>query len=120
MPLGARRRLIAHYRRSTAGVLPPRRDGFARVRLGAHYAVVTDADPPPDRHREHPVSERDRTLTHLAILAVIVVLIGAGVWMANAILEVRRIQDCAMAGRRNCERITTPGRESWDLPAVTR
>jgi hypothetical protein len=49
-----------------------------------------------------------------------VVLIGAGVWMANAILEMRRIQDCAMAGRRNCERITVPGRESWDLPTPSR
>jgi hypothetical protein len=81
---------------------------------------VTNADPPPDAEREQPISERDRTLTNLAILAVIVVLIGAGVWLANAILEMRRVQDCAMAGRRNCERITTPGRESWDVPAATR
>ena len=81
---------------------------------------MTDAEPPPEREREQPASERDRTLAHLAILAVIVALIGAGVWMANAILEMRRIQDCAMAGRRNCERITTPGRESWDVPASSR
>jgi hypothetical protein len=82
--------------------------------------IVTKADPEPDAERDAPISERDRTLTHLAILAVIVVLIGAGVWMANAILEMRRIQDCAMAGRRNCERITTPGRESWDVQPPSR
>ena len=81
---------------------------------------MTNAEPPHDPEREAPISERDRTLTNLAILGVIVVLIGAGVWMANAILEMRRIQDCAMAGRRNCERITTPGRESWDVPTSTR
>jgi hypothetical protein len=81
---------------------------------------VTSSDPPPDAERDQPISERDRTLTHLAILGAMVVLIGAGVWMANAILEMRRIQDCAMAGRRNCERITTPGRDSWDLPPASR
>ena len=81
---------------------------------------MANSEEPHDPEPEAPISERDRTLTQLVILAVIVVLIGTGVWMANAILEMRRVQDCAMAGRRNCERITTPGRESWDLPSSSR
>ena len=94
---------------------------FARATLNARYArPMADPEKPHDSEPEAPISERDRTLTQLAILGVIVVLIGAGVWMANAILDMRRVQDCAMAGRRNCERITTPGRESWDLPNSSR
>jgi hypothetical protein len=81
---------------------------------------VANSGEPHDPEPEARISERDRTLTQLAILGVIVVLIGAGVWMANAILERRRVQDCAMAGRRNCERITTPGRENWDVPSSSR
>ena len=81
---------------------------------------MTTPEPPSEAERDAPMSARERTVTNLAIVLVVVVLIGAGVWMANAILEMRRIQDCVMAGRRNCAQITTPGRESWDVPASTR
>jgi hypothetical protein len=81
---------------------------------------MTSPEPPPDAERDAPISERDRMVTNVAVVLVVVVLIGAGVWMANAILEMRRIQDCVMAGRRNCAPITTPGRESWDVPTSSR
>jgi hypothetical protein len=81
---------------------------------------MTDLQQPPDAERDAPVSERDRMITNVAVVLVVIALIGAGVWIANAILEMRRIQDCVMAGRRNCAPIATPGRESWDVPTSSR
>jgi hypothetical protein len=81
---------------------------------------MADPEQPPDAERDAPVSERDRMVASLAVLLVVVVPVGFGVWMANAILEMRRIQDCVMAGRRNCAPIATPGRETWEVQPSPR
>jgi hypothetical protein len=60
---------------------------------------------------EEPESERDRWVVNLSLLAILAVLIGAGIWMANSIYEMRRVQDCAMQGRRNCGPIDAPPRQ---------
>ena len=41
-------------------------------------------------------------------LAITVVLIVAGVWIAETIAEMRKNQDCYLAGRRNCAPIDVP------------
>jgi succinylarginine dihydrolase len=41
------------------------------------------------------------------------VLVAAGVWIANAIAEMRKTQDCVLSGRRDCARIETPTRLRW-------
>ena len=41
-------------------------------------------------------------------LAVTVVLIVAGVWIAETIAEMRKQQDCFLSGRRNCAPIDVP------------
>ncbi len=35
-------------------------------------------------------------------LVVVVVLIAAGWWLSDILAGISRIQDCVMAGRRNC------------------
>jgi hypothetical protein len=71
---------------------------------------MTEPEPPPRPQVEEPESERDRWVVNLSILAILAILIGGGIWMANAMYEVRRIQDCAMQGRRNCAPIEAPPR----------
>ena len=61
--------------------------------------------PRGDDEEETP---RERLINNLVLLGLALLLIGGGLWLANALFEMRRVQDCAMAGRRNCERIVLP------------
>jgi hypothetical protein len=46
--------------------------------------------------------------TNLAGFAVAATLAAVGVWLAISIADMRKAQDCALAGHRNCAPITTP------------
>jgi hypothetical protein len=61
--------------------------------------------------RENDVeSERDRRLANIVLLIFFVLLIGGGIWLANAMFEQRRLDDCLAQGRRNCAPIEAPAR----------
>ncbi len=47
---------------------------------------------------EDPPSRRNS----LIALVVVVVLIAGGLWLSDILAGVSHIQDCVMAGRRNC------------------
>ena len=51
---------------------------------------------------------RHRMLMNLLGLVVTVLLIVAGVWIADKIAELRKTQDCFVSGRRNCNPIEAP------------
>jgi hypothetical protein len=40
-------------------------------------------------------------------------LVAAGVWIANAIAELRKNQDCVLSGRRDCAHLEAPTRLRW-------
>jgi hypothetical protein len=58
--------------------------------------------------REHDEEEPEninypqRTLMNVIAAIVITMLIGLGVWLAGAIAEMERAQDCVLQGRQNC------------------
>jgi hypothetical protein len=52
----------------------------------------------------------DRPFPMLGVAVFLVLLIVAGVWMANTIVDMRKVQDCALSGRRNCAPISVPDR----------
>jgi hypothetical protein len=81
---------------------------------------MTDPEAPREPPTDAPASERDRTTANIIVLVVVALLIGVGVWLANTMLDVRKIQDCVASGRRNCAPIATPGRDSFDVPTSTR
>lgn len=54
--------------------------------------------------------ERERKVTNIVLLVFFVVVVGAGVWLANALVDQRRIDDCLAQGRRNCTPIDVPPR----------
>jgi hypothetical protein len=60
---------------------------------------------PPD-----PDDEVDRTRTNLILLALFGAIVGIGIWLANAMIDQRQIDDCAAQGRRNCNVIDVPPR----------
>ena len=61
----------------------------------------------PDAYRETP---RDRRIANLVLLGLLIILVGGGIWLANAMFEQRVIDDCVAQGRRNCMPIETPAR----------
>jgi hypothetical protein len=65
-------------------------------------------EPTPPRTRAE--QERERTTTNIVLLLIFVAVVGVGVWLANAMLDARRADECISSGRRNCNPIDVPPR----------
>jgi hypothetical protein len=53
---------------------------------------------------------RHRMTINMIAFVVCIGLIGAGLWIANTIADLRRDQDCVLAGRPNCAHISVAGK----------
>jgi hypothetical protein len=51
---------------------------------------------------------RHRMIVNAIALAFTVVLAGAGIWIAESMALMRKNQDCALMGRKNCSPINAP------------
>jgi hypothetical protein len=56
---------------------------------------------------------RERMVINVIIALFLVTLVGGGLWRANAMVSLRKGQDCVLSGRRNCADISVPARERW-------
>ena len=68
---------------------------------------------PPDHLEKPPTPEqeaRDRRAANIFLLVAGIVLVGIGGWLANAMIDARRADDCMSSGRRNCNPIEAPQR----------
>ena len=54
--------------------------------------------------------EGNRGIENAVMLAFFVVLVAAGIWLLATMADVRKVQDCAAQGRRNCGVIDVPAR----------
>ena len=66
---------------------------------------------PPDQLEKPPTPEeeaRDRRAANVFLLVAGLVLVGIGVWLANAMVDARRADECMSSGRRNCSPIEAP------------
>ena len=59
---------------------------------------------------EPPEDQGSRAIENAVMLGFFVVLVAAGVWLLGTMAEVRKAQDCAAQGRRNCGTIEIPDR----------
>jgi hypothetical protein len=59
---------------------------------------------------EPPEDQGSRTTENAVMLGFFVVLVAAGVWLLGTMADVRKAQDCAAQGRRNCNTIEIPDR----------
>jgi hypothetical protein len=57
---------------------------------------------------EEPDNYRQRMINNGLAFAACVILVAIGVWLATAIAEMRRNQDCVLSGRRNCAQLNVP------------
>lgn len=65
-------------------------------------------------NREPPLTPeqeaRDRRAANVFLLVAGLILVGIGVWLANAMIDARRADECMSAGRRNCAPLDVPAR----------
>jgi hypothetical protein len=54
--------------------------------------------------------ERDRRAANIFLLAAAIIIVGAGIWLANSLIDARRADECISSGRRNCSPIEVPQR----------
>ena len=69
--------------------------------------MTTDGEKAGPEPREEAGNRNVETAVLLGFLAV---LAGAGVWLLSTMADVRKVQDCAAQGRRNCATIEVPER----------
>jgi hypothetical protein len=69
---------------------------------------MSSDQPEPPRTPEQDV--RDRRAANIFLLAAGAILVGIGVWLANALVDARKADECIAMGRRNCSPIEVPQR----------
>lgn len=65
---------------------------------------------PPQAPQQPEDEEADRRLTNIVLVVGFVVLVGGGIWLANAMIDARKADECISSGRRNCNPIEAPAR----------
>ncbi len=63
-----------------------------------------------EEKREPPEDEGNRARENAVLLGFFAVLVLAGVWLLGTMADIRKVQDCAAQGRRNCATIDAPAR----------
>jgi len=61
-----------------------------------------------EQEQDEPINYRQRMIMNLIALAILALLVGLGVWIADTITDLQRQQDCLMQGRSNCAPIELP------------
>jgi hypothetical protein len=61
-----------------------------------------------EQEQDEPINYRHRMMMNVIALAIVALLVGLGVWIADTIADLQREQDCLMQGRSNCAPIEVP------------
>src|SRR5882672_3253801 len=70
----------------------------------APETMMSETPPQPEPEE----SPSDRRLGNIIIAVGLVLLLGLGWWLADAMYLARKADDCLSSGRRNCTPIDTP------------
>ena len=60
-----------------------------------------------------PDDFRHRMLMNIAVLVATIMLVAAGVWIANSMAQMRKNQDCVLTGRPGCTPVEAPVQPRW-------
>jgi hypothetical protein len=63
-----------------------------------------------EEKRAPPEDEGNRARENAVMLGFFAVLVVAGIWLLGTMADLRKVQDCAAQGRRNCAMIDAPAR----------
>jgi len=71
----------------------------------------TRATEKPGPEQRDPDDEDDRKLANIVLVIGFVVLVAGGFWLANAMVDARKADECISSGRRNCIPLDVPARQ---------
>ncbi len=57
---------------------------------------------PPDEDE----TEQERRMVNIGLALAAVLVVGAGIWLVNALVDARKAEECFESGRRNCNPVT--------------
>ena len=63
-----------------------------------------------DPQQQDRENERDRRATNIFLLVMFVLIVVGGIWLAMAMHDARKADECLAQGRRNCAPIEVPAR----------
>jgi hypothetical protein len=93
-------RRVVNFRRGPAGARLPSADPTPVEDL-AKYERGESAD-----------DYRNRMIVNVAAFLFVIALIGAGLWLADTMAQMRKNQDCVLSGRRGCTPVEVT-KERW-------
>jgi hypothetical protein len=64
-----------------------------------------------DERRPEKQTDAERRSGNLVLLVLFVIIVGIGLWLVNAMVDARRIDDCIAQSARNCNAIEVPPRQ---------
>jgi hypothetical protein len=98
-------------------LLRPRRAAPAGSRRVDPPRIPVRPAPVGDLSRYEQVDDRDdyrhRMIANGLALVVCVVLVCAGLWIADTMADIRKSQDCALTGRAGCTPLDIPVRSRF-------
>ena len=75
---------------------------------------MTEPQPPGNREGDGRDGKDDdggnRTVENMVLAGFFIALVAAGIWLLGTMADVRKSEDCALQGRRNCQTIEVPDR----------
>jgi hypothetical protein len=60
------------------------------------------------RDIDRPETDRERRLSNILIFGIIIFIVGAALWLGDALIAARKADDCLASGRRDCMPIRPP------------
>lgn len=63
-----------------------------------------------DGRQEPSEDGGNRGIENAVMFGFFVLLVAAGIWLLGAMVDIRKVQDCAAQGRRNCATVEVPER----------
>ena len=63
-----------------------------------------------EKKQPPPEDQGNRAVENAVMLGFFAVLVVAGIWLLGTMADIRKVQDCAAQGRRNCATIDVPAR----------
>ena len=83
-----------------------------RVGMQAPRTEQPETDPIGDlaafEDEDRNIDYRHRMVMNVIAVAIVTLLVGAGVWIADTIAAMQQTQDCVLQGRQNCAPIEVP------------
>jgi hypothetical protein len=64
----------------------------------------------PERPQDQAGDAPNRAVTNVILLLAFAAVVGVGIWLVNAMIDQRKVDDCVAQGRRNCAVIDVPTR----------